>query len=120
MRMKLMHSCIVCGATSTKLLCDSCKEALLAYRNLYFTNKKLKETTELDEEVFELVYENAIKQLEGDSIVTETDVEVLIQSLKWMISDEPSMTWFREREGRTDRFLEYARKRARKEFLHAD
>lgn len=119
-KVKKYFSCIVCGESSDNLLCDSCKEALLAYRNTYFTGKKLKETTELDEEVFKLTYETAINQLKDDPITDETDLSILIEAFKSMIRDEPSMAWYREREGRADRFLEYARKRARKEFLHAD
>ena len=106
-------SCIVCGGSSNNLLCDSCKEALLVYRNLYFVNK-------LDEEMFKLAYENAIKHLEDDPITNETDLSFLIEMLEWEIKNDQGKAWYREREGRADRFLEYVRKRARKEFLHAD
>jgi len=119
-KVKKYFSCIVCGESSDNLLCDNCKEALLAYRNTYFTGKKLKETTELDEEVFKLTYETAIKQLEDDPITDETDLSILIEMLEWEIMNDQGKAWYREREGRADRFLEYVRKRARKEFLHAD
>lgn len=119
-KVKPKFSCLVCGESSNNLLCDSCKEALLAYRNTYFTEKKLKETTELDEEVFKLSYENAIKHLEDDPITNEADLSFLIEMLEWEIKNDKGMVWYREREGRTDRFLEYVRERARKEFLHAD
>ena len=119
-KVKPKFSCLVCGESSNNLLCDSCKEALLAYRNTYFTEKKLKETTELDEEVFKLTYESAINQLKDDTIADETDLSILIETFEWSIKNDQRMAWYREREGRADRFLEYVRKRARKEFLHAD
>ena len=112
--------CILCGAESNNLLCDDCKEALLAYKKLYFANKKLKETTELDEEVFKLTYENAITRFEDDPIANETDLNFLIEMIEWEIKNDPGMVWYREREGRADRFLEYVRSRARKEFLHVN
>lgn len=112
--------CILCGAESNNLLCDNCKEALLSYKNLYFANKKLRETTEMDEGVFKLTYEAAIKQLGDTPISDEMDLYILVEAFRSAIRDEPGMAWYREREGRADRFLEYVRSRARKEFLHGN
>ena len=33
--------CILCGAESNNLLCDDCKEALLSYKQIYVTGKKV-------------------------------------------------------------------------------
>ena len=108
--------CILCGEESNNLLCDDCKEALLSYKQIYVASKKFKETTDLDDQVFAVMYEQCrIKEL-LDTIQSEDEIDSLIKELMDLLRHTDAKVWLNQQPGRADNFAKYLNNRLRKDF----
>lgn len=111
-----MGPCLFCGETvGFGMICDDCKEAFLHQKKVYFTTKKLTETTELDEQMFELLYKNTgFDDFVDDVFFKESDIPEIIRAYREILFKEPSVEWLRQKEGRFDNFMKYAEERLKK------
>ena len=116
-----MNNCIICnGDSGFGMICNSCKEAFMHYKNLYFTKKLITETTELDDEVFEQIYKSAnVRQMIEDEVnsIFTTDANMIADSMKEALKDTLSKdTWLNAQEGRFDNFLKFIDQRIHKDY----
>lgn len=120
-----MNQCILCGGNSGfDVICNECKEAFIHYRTLYFTRKKLNETTELDEPVFEQTCKSmALDEVIEDNITgmfpqscDETTEEIIPYIKRFMGDNE----WLNKQEGRMDAFIDYIKTYIRKYYDEHD
>ena len=116
-----MNKCIICDEDSGfSMICDDCKTALKYYKLSYFAKKKMKETTELDEVVFEqlckeIQLDDAIKELQNGIFSATVDecVEEINDVIKEYLQNN---TWLSGQPGRFDNFLKYVEKEIRKAY----
>ena len=89
------------------------------YKQKYLITKQLNETTELDETVFEKLYDdldiNTAIQEDRESIFHDPTPDNFIKIVVDCLNKKnlSSNTWMKAKEGRFDRFLQYVEKRIR-------
>lgn len=99
-------------------ICSECREAFLHYKNKYYGEKLLHETTELDQEVFaETCKQIGLDETLDDNMQgmfpmnCEESITELVPFLKKTFKNNK---WFNEQDGRMDAFCEYIENYIRK------
>ena len=118
-----MNKCIVCDGDAgfEQLICSECKEALTYYKKLYWARKLSKETTELDETIFEQLYKamdlDAIVAYNLEGMFPSSSAEDMMTDVENAIKDTiPKDHWLYQKEGRFDHYISYCKDRMQKKF----
>ena len=107
--------CIICETeiNDGQIICEECKEMLVYFKEQYIQTKKLLETTELDDQVFDMIYRAAeIDNLVEDiGLFDDTDIDELLDEIIRIADQNPAFEWMRQQPGRLDSFTQYTRNR---------
>ena len=116
-----MNKCILCNQDSGfNMICDECKEVFNYYKQIYNTNKKLNNTTELDSQVFEELYSRLeIKTIieedknsifpSGPDEITKTVISVINETMS-------NDSWINKFRDRYNNFLEFVARKIQEDY----
>ena len=113
-----MNKCILCdGDSGFGMICPECKEAFLHYKKVYFTTKTLTETTDLDVQMFELLYKTmGFGEFKEDSLYDSSDISAIVHDTRNILQSSSDAEWLRQQPDRMNNFLKYVGERLRKDF----
>ncbi len=121
-----MNNCILCAESfgndpNPAMVCPEYKEAFLSLKSDYFLKKKLSETTELDEKVFQGLCEKMdIPEMIDREInsLFPSSLEEIIEMVEDICKEfKKEVPWLTQQEGRYGRFMEYLKNQVRIEYL---